>query len=43
MRVEVRGPAESEEGCTWAAGVYQGGDGDVQVYQEDRRVSDTGF
>jgi hypothetical protein len=36
MRVAVRGPTESEEGGSWAVGVCQGGDEDVQVRPEDR-------
>ena len=33
----VQGPAESEEGGSWAVGVCQGGDDDdVQVRPEDR-------
>ena len=36
-RVAVQGPAESEEGGSWAFGVCQGGDDDdVQVLPEDR-------
>ena len=36
IRVAVRGPTESEEGGSWAVGVCQGGDDDVQVLPEDR-------
>ena len=36
VRVAVQGPAESDEGGSWAFGVCQGGDDDVQVLPEDR-------
>ena len=38
VRVRVHGPAECEEGVSWAIGVYQGGggDNDAQVRPEDR-------
>jgi hypothetical protein len=38
VRVRVHGPAECEEGVSWAIGVYQGGGGDddVHVQLEDR-------
>ena len=40
VRVAVRGPAESEEGGSWAVGVCQGwDDDDVQVRPEDRWVT----
>ena len=37
MRVRVRGPAECEEGVSWAVGFCQGGEGgdDAQVKPED--------